>query len=94
MLLQGTLARRPRVTDESVCLDKEAVVDDSCGDLEAELVDLSDMKLTDLRTLGDAPLAHSLRRIIEESQDETIVVVSGFNSSITSEDFRWASDGE
>lgn len=66
----------------SVRLDEEAAMDDPYGDLEAELVDLSDMSLTDLRALGDAPLAHSLRRIIEESQDEPSVVVSGFESSI------------
>ena len=46
------------------------------------------MRLTDLRALGDAPLAHSLRRIIEESQDETADVVSGFDSSIAGEDFK------
>ncbi|MDQ4031034.1 MAG: FxSxx-COOH protein [Actinomycetota bacterium] len=69
-------------------LDEEMSVDDPCGDLETELVDLSDMRLADLRALGDAPLAHSLRRIIEESQDETVVVVSGFDSSISGEGFR------
>jgi FXSXX-COOH protein len=73
-------------------LDEEATVDDPYGDLEAELVDVSDMRLTDLRALGDAPLAHSLRRIIEESQDETAVVVSGFESSIQGDGFRCASD--
>ena len=83
------LALRRRVTDGSMRLDDEgAAVDDPCDDLEAELVDLSDVRLTDLRALGDAPLAHSLRRIIEESQDETAVVVSGFDSSITGEGFR------
>lgn len=60
-------------------------MDDPYGDLEAELVDVSDMRLTDIRALGDAPLAHSLRRIIEESQDETAIVVSGFESSIEGE---------
>lgn len=82
------LALRRRVTDGSMRLDEEAAVDDLCGDLEAELVDLSDMRLTDLRALGDAPLAHSLRRIIEESQDETADVVSGFDASIAGEGFR------
>lgn len=67
-------------------------MDDPYGDLEAELVDLSDLRLTDLRALGDAPLAHSLRRIIEESQDDTAVVVSGFESSIEVEGFRCASN--
>jgi FXSXX-COOH protein len=74
-------------------LDEEATVDDPYGELEAELVDLSDLRLTDLRALGDTPLAHSLRRIIEESQDETAVVVSGFESSIEVEGFRCVSDG-
>lgn len=69
-------------------LDEEVSVDDPCGDLETELVDLSDVRLADLRALGDAPLTHSLRRITEESQDETAVVVSGFDSSISCEDFR------
>ncbi|MGH4014331.1 MAG: FxSxx-COOH cyclophane-containing RiPP peptide [Pseudonocardiaceae bacterium] len=69
-------------------IDEEMSVDDPCGDLEAELVDLSDVRLTDLRALGDAPLAHSLRRIIDESQDETVVVVSGFDASIAGEDVR------
>ncbi len=68
-------------------------MDDPYGDLEADLVDLSDLRLADLRAPGDAPLAHSLRRIIEESQDETAVVVSGFESSIEVEGFRCASDG-
>ena len=58
-------------------------MDDPYGDFEAELVDLSEVRLIDLRALGDAPLAHSLRRIIEESQDETSDIVSGFQSSIT-----------
>jgi FXSXX-COOH protein len=68
-------------------------VDDLYGDLEAELDDVSNMKLTDLRAVGDAPLAHSLRRIIEESQDETAVVVSGFDASIESGDDRCVSNG-
>jgi FXSXX-COOH protein len=68
-------------------------VDDPYGDLEAELADVSNMKLADLRAVGDAPLAHSLRRIIEESQDETAAVVSGFDSSIKSGEFRRVSDG-
>lgn len=87
------LALRRRVTDGSMRLDEEATVDDPYGDLEADLVDLSDLRLADLRAPGDAPLAHSLRRIIEESQDETAVVVSGFESSIEVEGFRCASDG-
>lgn len=74
-------------------LDEEATVDDPYGDLEAELVDLSDLRLTDLRALGDAPLAHSLRRIIEENQEETAAVVSAFESSIEVEGFRYTSDG-
>ncbi|MGH3768096.1 MAG: FxSxx-COOH cyclophane-containing RiPP peptide [Pseudonocardiaceae bacterium] len=57
-------------------------MDDPHGDRDVELVDLSGISLVDLRALGDAPLAHSLRRIFHEIQNETADIVSDFESSI------------
>lgn len=57
-------------------------MDDSVSEPESDLVDLTDVPLDDLPALGDAPLAHSIRRVLEESRDEGPTVVSGHDSSI------------
>jgi FXSXX-COOH protein len=57
-------------------------MDDPAVDLETELVDLTGVTLSELRVLGDTPLAQSLRRIMEESRSDPSSVVSGFESSI------------
>lgn len=57
-------------------------MDDAAIDPESDLVDLTGISLEDLPSLGDAPLAHSIRRILSESRDESPSVVSGHESSI------------
>lgn len=57
-------------------------MDDAAIDLESELVDLTDLPLEDLPSLGDAPLAHSIRRILDESSSQGPSVVSGHESSM------------
>ena len=57
-------------------------VDDSVIEPESDLVDLTGVSLEDLPTLSDAPLAHSIRRILNESRDDGQTVVSGHESSI------------
>jgi FXSXX-COOH protein len=57
-------------------------VDDSGIEPESDLVDLTGRSLEELPLLGDAPLAHSIRRILSESQDTSSTVVSGHESSI------------
>jgi FXSXX-COOH protein len=58
------------------------VVDDSAIEPTSDLVDLTGLSLDELPSLGDAPLAHSIRRIIDESRDPSATVVSGHDSSI------------
>lgn len=57
-------------------------MDDSVIEPESDLVDLTDLSLEELPTMGDAPLAHSLRRILSESKETGPTVVSGHDSSI------------
>jgi FXSXX-COOH protein len=62
--------------------DEGGVVDDSGIEAESDLVDLADLLLGELPSLDDAPLAHSIRRILEESREGGPTVVSGHESSI------------
>jgi FXSXX-COOH protein len=57
-------------------------VDDSDIEPESDLVDLTGLVLEELPSLGDAPLAHSIRRILDESRDPSSTVVSDHESSI------------
>jgi len=47
-----------------------------------ELVDLTALRLGDLRALDDTPLANSIRRILEESRDQHQTVVAGYDAHI------------
>jgi FXSXX-COOH protein len=58
------------------------VVDETSIDLGTDLADLSDVLLDDLRTADDTPLAHSIRRILAESKDDTQSVVAGFDNHL------------
>ncbi|MEV4316720.1 FxSxx-COOH cyclophane-containing RiPP peptide [Actinocrispum sp. NPDC049592] len=57
-------------------------MDDSAAAPESDLVDLTGLLLEALPSLGDAPLAHSIRRVLAESRSTTGTVVSGFESNI------------
>lgn len=57
-------------------------MDDTSIDLGTDLADLTDVLLDDLRTADDTPLAHSIRRILEESKDGHHSVVAGHESHI------------
>ena len=57
-------------------------MDDSAIEPESDLVDLTGLLLEELPSLDDAPLAHSIRRILDESRDASSTVVSGHESSI------------
>lgn len=57
-------------------------MDDPVIEPESDLVDLTGLSLADLPALGDAPLAHSIRRVLDESRGEGPTVVSGHESSI------------
>jgi FXSXX-COOH protein len=57
-------------------------VDDTSIDLGTDLADLTDVMLDDLRTADDTPLAHSIRRILEESRDGHPSVVAGHDTHI------------
>jgi FXSXX-COOH protein len=57
-------------------------VDDTSVDLGTELADLSDVLLDDLRTADDTPLAHSVRRVLAESRDQSQSVVAGHETHI------------
>jgi FXSXX-COOH protein len=57
-------------------------VDDSSIAVETGLVDLTGMRLGDLRLLDDGPLAHSIRRLLEESRDQHSTVVAGYEAHI------------
>jgi FXSXX-COOH protein len=57
-------------------------VDDSVIEPESDLVDLTEVPLDVLPSLGDGPLAHSIRRVLDESRDGAQTVVSGHESSI------------
>jgi FXSXX-COOH protein len=57
-------------------------VDDTSIDLETDLADLTDVLLDDLRTTDDTPLAHSIRRILEESKNGHGSVVAGHETHI------------
>ena len=57
-------------------------MDDSVIEPESDLVDLTGLSLEELPSLGDAPLAHSIRRILSESREASPTVVSGHDSSI------------
>lgn len=57
-------------------------MDDNSIDLGTELADLTDMTLDDLRIANDSPLAHSIRRILEESRNGHQSVVAGHETHI------------
>lgn len=57
-------------------------MDDSAIEPASDLVDLTDLSLEDLPSLGDTPLAHSIRRVLAETRDDGQTVVSGHESSI------------
>jgi FXSXX-COOH protein len=57
-------------------------VDDSVIEPVSDLVDLTGVPLEELPSLGDAPLAHSIRRVLRESGEASSTVVSGHDSSI------------
>lgn len=57
-------------------------MDDTSIDLGTDLADLSDVLLEDLRTADDTPLAHSIRRVLAESADDTASVVAGHETHI------------
>jgi len=57
-------------------------VDDTSIDLGTDLADLTDVTLDELRTADDTPLAHSIRRIIEESKNGHGSVVAGHETHI------------
>lgn len=57
-------------------------MDDAATDPVSDLVDLTGLSLDDLPSLGDAPLAHSIRRILAESRDDAPSVVAGHESSM------------
>ena len=50
-------------------------------DFEAELVDLTDISLLDLKSLDDSALSRSIRRLIAEAKNPK-EAVAGFNSAI------------
>lgn len=57
-------------------------MDDSSIAVETGLVDLTRIRLGDLRMLDDGPLAHSIRRVLEESRDQHSTVVAGYDAHI------------
>ena len=57
-------------------------MDDTSIDLGTDLADLTDVTLDELRTADDTPLAHSIRRIIEESKNGHGSVVAGHETHI------------
>lgn len=57
-------------------------MDDTSIDLGTDLADLSDVLLADLSTADDTPLAHSIRRVLAESADDTASVVAGHETHI------------
>ncbi|HEX6355948.1 FxSxx-COOH cyclophane-containing RiPP peptide [Actinophytocola sp.] len=57
-------------------------MDHTSIDLGSDLADLTDVLLDDLRTVEDTPLAHSIRRILEESKDGNASVVAGHDTHI------------
>ncbi|HEV8562926.1 MAG TPA: FxSxx-COOH cyclophane-containing RiPP peptide [Actinophytocola sp.] len=57
-------------------------MNDSDFEPESDLVDLTGLPLEELPSLGDAPLAHSIRRVLKESSEASSTVVSGHDSSI------------
>jgi FXSXX-COOH protein len=57
-------------------------VDDTSIDLGTDLADLTEVTLDELRAADDTPLAHSIRRIIEESRNGHGSVVAGHETHI------------
>jgi FXSXX-COOH protein len=55
-------------------------VDDTS--MGSDLADLTDVMLDDLRDDDSTPLAHSIRRIVEESKDGHHTVVAGHETHI------------
>jgi FXSXX-COOH protein len=51
------------------------------GDIVSEVIDVSELTLEDLRSLGGSALGDALRRVIAETGDSS-EPVSGFNSRI------------
>lgn len=68
--------------NRSMAMWQGSAVDDFAIEGESDLVDLTGLSLEELPSLGDAPLAHSIRRVVSESQDTSSTVVSGHESSI------------
>ena len=58
------------------------MVDDSVIEPESDLVDLTGLPLEELPSLNDTPLAHSIRRVLDESREASSNVVSGHDSNI------------
>lgn len=57
-------------------------MDDTSIDLVTDLADLTTVMLEDLRTADDTPLAHSIRRIVDESRNGHHTVVAGHETHI------------
>ena len=57
-------------------------MDDTSIDLGTDLADLTDVLLDDLPTADDTPLAHSVRRILEESKAGNHSVVAAHETHI------------
>jgi FXSXX-COOH protein len=51
------------------------------GGLDSEMVDVTQLSLTELQAMGDSALAHCVRRLLAEV-DVSTEPVAGFNSSI------------
>jgi FXSXX-COOH protein len=51
------------------------------GDLDSQMVDVTQLSLVELRAMGDSALAHCVRRLLAEV-DVSAEPVAGFNSSI------------
>jgi FXSXX-COOH protein len=57
-------------------------VDDTSIDLGTDLADLTDVALEDLRTTDNTPLAHAIRRVLEESRDGDHSAVAAHSTHI------------
>lgn len=55
---------------------------DAARDIDTGLIDLTDVNLEELRKRDDPAFSQALRRIVLEIENDEIVYVSGFQSSI------------
>jgi FXSXX-COOH protein len=55
---------------------------DAARDIDTGLIDLTDVNLEELRKRDDRAFSQALRRIVLEIENDEIVYVSGFQSSI------------